>query len=183
MNNQPIIIEDYNDKWGLLFAELHEIYTLHLNDLILAVEHVGSTAVPGLAAKPILDIDIVIESASLLPRVIDKLGELGYVHEGNLGIEGREAFARIDSYAPYTHRQAVKMDHHLYVCEKDSQELRRHLNFRNMLRRSPQLVDEYARLKKHLAVKFRNDRQAYTEWKSLFVTKVLNMYKESGESL
>ena len=67
----------------------------YIGDLILTIEHVGSTAIEGLSAKPIIDIDVVIESYAMLPIIIDRLGNEGYVHEGNLGVEGREAYKTI----------------------------------------------------------------------------------------
>ncbi|WP_433942813.1 GrpB family protein [Paenibacillus sp. SN-8-1] len=102
MSSKPVIIEKYNDDWPLKFLELQEILREHLDDLALSIEHVGSTSVPGLASKPIIDLDIVIDSMELLPQVIKKLNNLGYIHEGDLGIENREAFARTDDSVPYT---------------------------------------------------------------------------------
>lgn len=175
VGNREVFVEDYNDEWELLFEELKTIYLCQLKKLALAIEHVGSTSVPGLAAKPILDIDIVIDSMTLLPQVIEKLTELGYYHRGNLGIEGREAFGRPNQYVPYTDVKRIKMEHHLYVCDKDSRELNRHLTFRNKLRENAHLIDEYARLKKKLAIEYRNNREAYTNGKTLFITQVLKM--------
>lgn len=178
MGQKEIIVEDYNDEWKSHFEELKAMFSSQLKDMVQEIEHVGSTSVPGLAAKPILDIDIVIDSRALLPEVIEKLNELGYNHEGNLGVEGREAFARTDTHVPYTEVKKMKMEHNLYVCDKDSTELKRHITFRNILREHPHLVDKYARLKKDLAQEYRNNRQAYTNGKTSFVTGVLNKYQK-----
>lgn len=115
----PIIIEDYDEKWPLLFENLKSIYLKELNDLILDIEHVGSTAIPGLAANPILDIDLIINSRELLPDIVGHLKGLGYEHEGDLGAKGREAFKRINETVPYTNPAYKKPEHHLYVCSKD----------------------------------------------------------------
>ncbi|WP_139070830.1 GrpB family protein, partial [Paenibacillus sp. KS1] len=83
MGSRPVVIEDYNDAWPVMFNELKDILRDKLGELALTIEHVGSTSVPGLSAKPIIDIDIVIDSMSLLPQVVGMLSELGYFHEGN----------------------------------------------------------------------------------------------------
>ncbi|RAR45867.1 GrpB family protein [Paenibacillus sp. MDMC362] len=173
MTPKPVIIEEYNPEWPKMFQEIQAILALTLGTDALSIEHVGSTSVPGLAAKPILDIDVVIESMKSLPAVIAKLETLGYNHQGDLGVEGREAFDRKDEYVPYSEEISLKMTQHLYVCHRDCQELYRHITFRDTLINNPELVQEYASSKKELAIIFRNDRKAYTEGKSDFVQRVL----------
>jgi GrpB-like predicted nucleotidyltransferase (UPF0157 family) len=129
----------------------------------VAVEHVGSTAVPGLAAKPILDIDVVIDSWREFDAVKLKLEALGYRHEGDLGIPEREAF-RWTGGAPA---------HHLYVCASSSPELQRHLKFRNILKADPVLAARYAALKRSAAERYRHDREGYTGAKAAFIEAVL----------
>lgn len=177
-NQKPVIIEEYNEEWPKAFKIIESILSNKLNGLALRVEHVGSTSVSSLAAKPIIDIDVVIESMEHISRVIKKLEELGYVHEGDLGIKNREAFARKDVYVPYSIEGSVKHEHHLYVCNEDSDELKRHIMFRDILRKHPLLVSEYTNLKIQLSKKFRNNRKAYTEGKTEFVTRIMNEYKD-----
>lgn len=159
----PVIIEDYDPHWPQLFEMLRSRIAAALGELAISIEHVGSTAVPGLAAKPIIDIDVLLRSTSDLPVVIRKLGYLGYEHRGDLGVSGREAF-RIKS-------DAVR--HHLYVCPPDSREYERHVAFRNYLRTHPADANAYALLKRELASRFRNDREAYNQAKSEFVERIL----------
>lgn len=177
-NQKPVIIEEYNEEWPKAFKTIESILSNKLNGLALRIEHVGSTSVPSLAAKPIIDIDVVIESMECLPRVIKKLEELGYVHEGDLGIKNREAFARTNVYVPYSNEDNEKYEHHLYVCNSESEELKRHIMFRDILRKYPLLVSEYAKLKIQLSNKFRNNRKAYTEGKTEFVARIMNEYKD-----
>jgi len=132
---------------------------------IVDYEHawpVGSTAAPGLAAKPIIDLDAVVRPPDL-PAAIARLSAAGYVHEGDLGVPGREAFV------PPPGGPA----HHLYLCGQDSVELRRQLFFRDYLRSHPEAVAEYATLKRALAARCGHDRLAYTEGKSAFVEGIL----------
>ncbi|WP_260989779.1 GrpB family protein [Paenibacillus xylanexedens] len=177
-NQKTVVIEEYNQEWPKAFDIIKSILSDKLSSLTLRIEHVGSTSVPDLAAKPIIDIDVVIESMEYLPGVIKKLDELGYVHEGDLGIMNREAFARKDVYVPYSSEGDVKHEHHLYVCNRESEELQRHIMFRDILRKHPLLVSEYTNLKNQLSDEFRNNRKAYTEGKTEFITKILNEYKD-----
>lgn len=173
---KPVIIEDYNDDWPIIFNELREILEKKLGDLALTIEHVGSTSVLGLAAKPIIDLDVVIDSMSIFPQVIIKLSELGYFHEGNLGVKNREAFARRDENVPYSKDMIKKPEHHLYVCVRESDPLIKHITFRDILRKHPHLVREYSMLKKELAEKYKNNRSGYTEGKTEFVQSVMEKY-------
>jgi GrpB-like predicted nucleotidyltransferase (UPF0157 family) len=90
---RTIEVVDYDPRWPETFAHLRSPILTALGDLAVAVEHVGSTSVPGLAAKPVIDISIVVPEKSDVPTGISRLAILGYVHRGDLGIEGREAFA------------------------------------------------------------------------------------------
>src|SRR5436309_332949 len=102
---------------------LRDHITAALGGLAQHIEHVGSTAIPGLAAKPIIDMTIVIDTRDDLPAVINSLQAIGYRHEGDLGIPGREAFARPSGTQP----------HHLYVCAANNHNLARVLAFRDLL--------------------------------------------------
>ena len=158
-----VLIENYDPRWPAVFAALRAKLAATLGDLAAAIEHVGSTAVPGLAAKPILDIDVLLPSAEDLPLAIERLAQLGYRHQGDLGISGREAFTTPSGVTP----------HHLYVCRPDSPAFRRHILFRDYLRTHPDDAQAYADLKRRLATRFLGDRAAYTEGKSEFVSAIL----------
>lgn len=172
--SNSIVIVDYDPEWPVIFQSLKDIYHRELGDLIINVEHVGSTSVPGLCAKPCLDIDLVISNRSRLPDVIDRLSELGYRHTGDQGVLGREAFKREDQKAPYDGTASEKYAHHLYVCSIDSPELRKHLLFREYLRMDTEVKELYCQLKKELAEKFGANRELYTEAKTDFIEGVLN---------
>ena len=160
--SEPIIIVDYDPHWSILFEQLRTPVANILADLALAIEHVGSTSVPGLAAKPIIDMDVVVATAAHIPKVIERLATLGYVYEGDKGIRGREAFL----WPPNTPR------HHLYVCPRESQPLQRHLLFRDYLLKHPDEAHFYACLKRELALKFASDREAYTNAKTAYIQTI-----------
>lgn len=171
---REIIIEDYNPQWKIEFEELKKVFADHLKDLIIDIEHVGSTSIEGLCAKPILDIDIVINTYDTLPEIINRLKDLGYFYEGDMGIEGREAFGREKDNVPYSKNKSLWMEHHLYVCPQDSRELKRHIAFRDYLRQNPEKAKEYADIKINLAKIFRNDRESYWRMKTDFIEGILN---------
>ena len=164
-----VIIEDYDPRWPQLFEMLRSRIAAVLDKLAISIEHVGSTAVPGLAAKPIIDIDVLIRSSADLPVVIRKLADLGYEHRGDLGVSGREAFRA----------QPDAVHHHLYVCPPGSREYERHIAFRNHLRTHAADATAYALLKRELANRFGNDREAYNEAKSEFVQRILQRALEA----
>ncbi len=171
--NTPIEIAPYDPEWGRTFEALRRVLLRALGEIAVGVEHVGSTAVPDLAAKPVVDLDVVIPSRDALVTAVSGLAALGYRHEGDLGVTGREAFARDASDVPRDGSGRSWPAHHLYVCASDSPELRRHLLFRNWLRGHSEAAETYGRLKRLLAAVHRFDRDAYTEAKSEFIETAL----------
>ena len=161
---KPVIVKKYDPCWPQAFRRISQELMNGLQDCIISVEHVGSTSVPGLAAKPIIDLDVVISDNIPLETVIDKLGKLGYVHEGDLGITGREAFCYEDK--PHLYK------HHLYVCRESSTELHRHLTFRDYLRNHPEDAAEYGAVKLKAASLYPNSIDDYMNHKSDVIYKI-----------
>jgi GrpB-like predicted nucleotidyltransferase (UPF0157 family) len=163
MTGRPVYTADYDPHWPATFEQLRGLIAGALAGLALRIEHIGSTAVSGLAAKPIIDLDVVIGTVADLPAITTRLRTLGYQPEGDLGIPGREAFTTPPG-AP---------SHHLYVCARDSRELARHLAFRDFLRSHPDVADVYAELKRSLASQFRDGKTDYAEAKAAFIEQAL----------
>ena len=170
MRTKHIVVQPYTREWEQGFLDIRNEIQDALGELALRIEHVGSTAVPGLSAKPIIDIDVVIKDDSVFGAVVSKLRAIGYMHEGDLGIAGREAFA-------YEGKEHLQM-HHLYVCPSDSAELKRHLAFRDYLRSHPDAVSEYSRIKEEGAKLYPDDVDKYIEHKSPFIEKTLKWIGE-----
>ena len=145
-----------------MFESIRQRVEFVLGALLVRVEHIGSTAVPGLPAKPIIDIDVVIRPNDI-DAGIRQLAAIGYVHRGDLGISGRESFAPPPGGPP----------HHLYLCPADSRALADHLRFRDALRGDQELAKKYAALKRYLAIQYRTDREGYCDAKSLFIINTL----------
>ncbi|MGH0925140.1 GrpB family protein [Bacillus pacificus] len=169
---QRITIEEYNIKWESEFNKLQTLINDVMEDSILSIEHVGSTSIKGLAAKPVLDIDIVIEDYGFFPKVVTKLEAIGYYHQAKWSYKGREAFGRKDAFVPWSEESTVWMEHHLYVCDKNSEELRKHIAFRDYLREHDDVAGEYGRLKEELARESKS-RTSYSEGKTKFITNIL----------
>ena len=169
MSARHVVVLPYDEAWERDFEKISSEIMDALGNLALRIEHVGSTAVPGLSAKPIIDIDVVIKDRSELDTVISALSRTGYTHRGDLGITGREAF----SYEGKEHLQK----HHLYVCAQDSAELKRHTAFRDYLRSHPDAVREYSRIKEEGARLYPYDIDKYIEHKSPFIEEI---YKKIG---
>jgi GrpB-like predicted nucleotidyltransferase (UPF0157 family) len=159
----PVVVDEPDPDWPAQFAALAAPIRAAVDDLGAVVEHVGSTAVPGLAAKPVIDLDVVVWSADVVPAAIARLQALGYAHAGDLGITGREAF----DWPPDVAR------HHLYLVVAGSTPHRDHVDFRDALLADPVAAAEYAALKRRLAAEHRNDRDAYVVGKTTFVRGVL----------
>ncbi|MGG0120968.1 GrpB family protein [Bacillus paranthracis] len=169
---QRITIEEYNIKWESEFNKLQTLINDVMEDSILSIEHVGSTSIKGLAAKPVLDIDIVIEDYGIFPKVVTKLEAIGYYHQAEWSYKGREAFGRKDAFVPWDGESTDWMEHHLYVCDKESEELRRHIAFRDYLREHEDVAVEYGHLKEELAREAKS-RTSYSEGKTAFITNIL----------
>jgi GrpB-like predicted nucleotidyltransferase (UPF0157 family) len=162
-SQRTVLVVDYDSTWPLTFATLQAPISEALRGIALSVEHVGSTSVPGLAAKPIIDIDAIVPSRTEIPLAIERLASLGYVHRGNLGVEDRDAFASPKGLPA----------HNLYVCVNGAVALTNHLAIRNSLRRDPMAVTRYGQLKKQLAENFPTDIEGYIEGKTDFLVEML----------
>ena len=169
MITKHVVALPYDEQWKHDFLQIKAELANVLGQLAMEIEHVGSTSVQGLSAKPIIDIDIVIKDYNELEKVISALGKIGYQHEGNLGITGREAFR-------YDEKEHL-CKHHLYVCPEDSPELKRHIAFRDYLQTHPDAVQEYSRIKEEGAQLFPDDIDRYIEHKYPFIEKI---YAEIG---
>jgi len=98
---KQIVVVDYDHTWPAVFETLRARIVTGLGEAAADIEHVGSTAVPGLAAKPVIDLDVIVRTPSAVPHTISQLAALGYEHRGQLGIEGREAFRAPGALPPH----------------------------------------------------------------------------------
>ena len=169
MRTIKVVVLPYDEAWKSAFERIKDEIEEAIGDLIIGIEHIGSTSVEGMTAKPCIDIDVIIEDYSVFYAVVSRLNTIGYIYEGDLGIKNREAFK-------YSGKEHLQM-HHLYVCPKYSEELHRHITFRNFLLSNPTAAKKYSLIKEKAAELFQNDIDGYIEYKSSCIEE---LYKECG---
>jgi GrpB-like predicted nucleotidyltransferase (UPF0157 family) len=173
-----IVISEYNAHWPILFEEEARRLRAAFGSAALRIEHVGSTSVPGLAAKPVIDIQVSV--ASLVPhgRYVGTMAAVGYRHV---------ALDDFDLVYPFFHKPAEwPSTHHVHLCEAEGEQERKHLAFRNYLRAHPRTARAYETLKRRLArandAATLESTEAYSLAKSEFVANVLRAAKASGDA-
>lgn len=164
--NHPILVVDYDPQWPILFEQEKKRILAALGSYLTMVTHIGSTAVPGLAAKPIIDIGVGIRSLADAPILIPCIKKLTYVYEPDLEqlLPERRFFWK---GTPTVHT------YHLHLAEVDNPVLVRPLRFRDYLRKHPDEAMEYESLKKQLAKRCGQDMEAYVTGKTRFVENVM----------
>ena len=177
LSRNQVTIHPYSEEWPRLFDDEKRRVESVIGNHILDIQHVGSTAVPGLAAKPILDIGVAVANFEEARRCIEPLASLGYIYRGENGIPRRHFFRKGD---PATV--------HLHMNEVESDDWRIQIAFRDALRHNPVLAAEYGYLKQELARTYPNARQAYTESKGGFISKVLcqalpDLFPKAGQQI
>jgi GrpB-like predicted nucleotidyltransferase (UPF0157 family) len=169
-----IEIIDYDARWPRLFdAERAVLEQALPPDQVLAIEHAGSTAIPGLAAKPIIDIFIAVPSIEVArATLVAPIEAIGYVYWAENPDKTRIFFVK--GMPPYGERRT----HHIHIIEPTSEQWRRVLAFRDCLRGQPDEAQRYQQLKRELAQRHRSDREAYTRAKDSYVLRVIEMARE-----
>ncbi len=160
-----MLLQAYTTQW---IEDFHSIKTLlekALSPLSIAIEHVGSTAVPSLDAKPIIDIDIVYNEPIDFYAIKIRLEKIGYFHNGNQGIEGREVFKRRHSVPKQDVLDTIT--HHLYVCIAGSAALERHILLRDYLIAHKEAREVYQKLKLDIAQEANQDKKLYAQIKEI----------------
>ncbi|WP_119718581.1 GrpB family protein [Cognatilysobacter tabacisoli] len=157
---------DYQPTWPAQYAQVEAELRAALSPLDAALEHIGSTAVPGLCAKPVIDVALGVDALDGVAMRIAALAAIGFVYrpEYESVIPERRYFVRAAGGTPRVHLHALVRAGALW---------RQHLLFRDALRRDPALMQSYASLKQHLAVRYASEKAAYTEAKGPFIEKVL----------
>lgn len=171
-----IAIVPYDPTWPAAFdAEATNIRSV-LESLALRVEHVGSTSVPGLEAKPVIDIQVSVATLEALDLYSEALARIGYTHV---------SLGPVDSVYPFFQKPRVwPSSHHIHLCVIGTEEERRHLAFRDYLRSTPLAAADYVELKRRLAAKFNGatleSRERYSLSKTEFVTSALRRALSAG---
>jgi len=160
---RTIEIAPYDPAWADAFqAEAGSLSAVFGRDLA-EIEHIGSTAVPGMMAKAVIDILIVVEDLERVPQRIEAMQVLGYEHRGEAGIPGRQFFRKDTG--------GIR-SHHVHIFPEGHPSIAAHINFRDYLRAHPEHAQAYAQLKLELAARFRTSPTEYTEAKTDFIEQI-----------
>jgi GrpB-like predicted nucleotidyltransferase (UPF0157 family) len=168
-----VAVVPYDPAWPRLFAELGRELRGALGDVALRIDHIGSTAVPGLAAKPVVDVQVSVASFEPLDAFKRPLEALGWIHRAG----NPERTKRYFREPPGSRRT------HLHVRRAGSFSEQWALLFRDYLRAHPEVAAEYAAVKGELAARFRDDRHGYTEAKVPFMWRVIRQADEWAQAL
>jgi GrpB-like predicted nucleotidyltransferase (UPF0157 family) len=166
-------VHAYDPEWPRIFERIRAQVWPAVQHAALSLEHVGSTSVPGLSSKPVIDACIVVASPRDIPHVVKALALIGYVHKGDLGVPEREAFRH----------PASMPKHHLYASHKGSLSLKNHLGLRDYLRAHPEAAFDYGKLKETLAKRFPEDIDSYIAGKTEFIVAILQRLGLSEQEL
>ena len=164
----PLEIVEYDPRWPEIFIRERGRLQAALGPLAVDIQHIGSTSVPGMAAKPVIDIAIGIRSYPWPAAAIDAVGSLGYEHKGEYGIPRRHYF-----------RKGIPRTHHIHVLEIDSPQYTGHILFRDYLRTHPETVQRYESLKRDLVRTVQGDHRGYEDGKAAFIQNVIAAARSS----
>ena len=169
---RKVIVTEYDSNWPRIFGEEKKLIESAIGEHIVAIEHVGSTSVPGLGAKPIIDIQVGVRRLLDFKKCIRPLQEIGYEHHP-------AADADIPDERRYFRKSTDGVrSHHLHMCEFRSDWWINHLAFRDHLRENPEDARKYYELKKDLAPKYEWDTIGYTEAKTEFIVSVMERIRK-----
>ena len=170
MRGKPVIVTEYDPSWPELFRREAELIYAVLEGVGIRIEHMGSTAVPGLQAKPVIDIMIGVSSIEQADSCVPFIEGTGYLyrpeHEDSMP-ERR-----------YFERSGSEIDYHVHMVVFESKFWKEHIFFRDYLRENPEAAEQYADLKEELAEKFRDNREAYTNGKAEFIQGILRRQED-----
>jgi len=158
----PVVLTPPNPAWAEQFREISDQLRDACGDKLATIHHIGSTSVPGLAAKPLIDMLPVLRGHDDGPALASPMEALGFVYFGAYGIEGRHFF-----------RRKGDLDVNVHMFEMGHIEIERHVAFRDALRSDARLLAAYQSLKQELAARFPNDVDSYARSKSDFIEGVL----------
>lgn len=162
MHDIGVRLAPYDPMWPAMFEAEAARIEAACAGLAIRLEHIGSTAIPGMSAKPVIDILAGRPPQSRATDYIPAIRQLGYEHKGAHGVPGREYF-----------RRGRPRSHHVHLVSWSSTVWEEHLLFRDRLRANPALARDYDAVKRDLAIAYANDRRGYTDAKGPFIRSVI----------
>ncbi len=162
MVKRKVEIKEYDPQWKQEYEKEKEKLVGIFSDIVVDIHHIGSTAIPKIKAKPIIDIMVVVEDINKVDEYNEDMIELGYTPKGEFGIENRRFFPKGEN----------ERSHHVHVFPKGDPEVKKHLNFRDYLRAHPKEARQYSQLKEVLAAKYYYNIDKYIEGKNDFIQEI-----------
>ena len=163
-----VVLRTHNPLWGELFKQEKELISSVIADFLIDIQHIGSTVIPNIVAKPIIDIAVAIDSIDNIEKIIPPLENIGFIYRGEQGIPDRHLFVK----------GGENVRTHLHVMQKGHYEWDKHILFRDYLKKHPNDAKQYSELKQKLFLKYGNDREKYTDSKSDFIQNIIKKAKK-----
>ncbi len=163
-------LRPFNPKWKGIYEEERKAITSAISNFVVDIQHIGSSAIPNIVSKPIIDIALAIDSLKNIKKIIKPLEEIGFIYRGELGIPDRHLFVKGGEEL---------RTHHLHVMFNEHYEWRKHLIFRDYLLKHPEEARQYSELKIRLEREYKEDREGYTNGKAEFISGILEKAMKS----
>lgn len=171
LRRNTVQIVEHRPEWRSAFeTEASELLAC-IGDIVVDIQHIGSTAIPDVPAKPILDVAIAVAAREAVPKVVARLCQRGYIDRGDAGPDG--------GYLLVKESEPEVRTVHLHIVEVTDSQWVDYLKFRETLRRDPDVRQRYAEVKRILSERCRSDRKAYTDGKAAFIREVLGEVRNS----
>ena len=174
LEKHVVEVVEHCPQWAQLAAQACERARIACGHLAIDIQHVGSTAVPGLSAKPIIDLAVGVTELEVVPEMVHRLTPIGYIYRGDAGNDGGHLF--VMESAPNVRTI------HLHVVQHGDLQWRNYLAFRDLLLGSPAMRERYARLKRELGLRYARDRESYTNSKRTFIAEALRIARGERDS-
>jgi len=159
----------YSPKWAEAFEKEKKLLSRILNRIVVDIQHIGSTSIPGIVAKPIIDIQLAVHSLPEVSEIRSKLEEVGYEYREN----GSD-----DTQILFVKGSEEKRTYYLHISELESSQWQNSIGFRDYLRKNPKRAEQYSNLKKDLASKYSSYRDKYTASKAKFIQETIELARK-----
>lgn len=162
-------LQEYTDEWSSLYKIEEETLKSLIKEYFIDIQHIGSTSVEGLKAKPIIDIIIGVKNFNHIEKIVEKLQQGGYIYRPNASTKERILFVK---------GSEEERTHHIHIVQWMDEEWNNNILFRDYLRKYSKVAKEYSELKDRLAELFTEDRNSYTRGKNQFIQGVIERAKK-----
>jgi GrpB-like predicted nucleotidyltransferase (UPF0157 family) len=169
LQRKKVRISSYNSEWKKIYKKEKELLLSVLGDQILNIQHIGSTSVPGVKSKPIIDIVVVVKKIKDAENLIESVEKLGYEYKHEAGVRGRRFFVK---------GSEKNRTHYIHMVKLDGKQWKNLTNFREYLLEDKKNIKEYNELKESLAKEYKDDRDTYTKKKSIFISKAIKKFEK-----